>query len=84
MQEHKEFAGLVAWDLAAWQYWGAVPVYRALIKSNVRQSFASRTAISAYLGQSPIENLINSDVSEVGAADQPTSAESPAIPVLAH
>ena len=27
MQEHKELAGLVARDLAAWQYWGAVPEY---------------------------------------------------------
>ena len=82
MQEHQELAGFVAWDLAAWQYWGAVPVYRALIKSNVRQNFASRVAIFAYLGQSPVGNLIDSDVSEIGAPDQPTSAERPAIPVL--
>ena len=84
MQKHQELAGFVAWDLAAWQYWGAVPLYRALIKSNVRQNFASRVAILAYLGQSPFGNLIDSDVSEIGAPDQPTSAERPAIPVLAH
>jgi hypothetical protein len=29
MQEHKELAGFVAWDLAAWHYWGAVPEYMA-------------------------------------------------------
>ena len=45
MHEHKELAGFVAWDLAAWQYWGAVPVYLALIKSNVRQDFKSRVAV---------------------------------------
>ena len=66
MQEHRELAGFVAGDLAAWQYWGAVPVYLALIKSNVRQNFASRVAISAYLRQSPIGSLIKSDVSEIG------------------
>jgi hypothetical protein len=82
MQEHKELAGFVAWDLAAWQYWGAVPVFLALIKSNVRQNFASRVAISAYLGQSPVASLVESDVSEIGAADRPTSTERPAIPVL--
>jgi hypothetical protein len=82
MQEHKELAGFVAWDLAAWHYWGAVPLYLALIKSNVRQNFASRVAVLAYLGQSPVRSLIESDVSEIGAADQPTSAERPAIPLL--
>ena len=79
MQEHKELAGFVAWDLAAWRYWGAVPVYSALIKSNVRQNFASRVAISAYLGQSPVGNQIDSDVSEI--PDQPTSAVRPATPM---
>ena len=80
MQEHKELAGLVARDLAAWQYWGAVPEYLALIKSNVRQHFASRVAISVYLRQSPFGNLIDLDVSEI--PDQPTSAVRPATPVL--
>jgi hypothetical protein len=82
MQGHEELAGFVAWDLAAWQYWGAVPVYLALIKSNVRQNFASRVAIFAYLGQSPVRGLIESDVSEIGTPDEPTSAERPAIPEL--
>ena len=53
MSEHAEIAGLVAQDLAAWQYWGAVPDYVALMKSGVRQQYASRAAIVAYLRQSP-------------------------------
>jgi hypothetical protein len=80
MKGHEELAGFVAWDLAAWQYWGAVPVYLALIKSNVRQNFESRVAIFAYLGQSPVGNLIESDASEIGAADRPTSADRPVLP----
>ena len=53
MSEHQEIAGLVAQDLAAWQYWDAVPDYVALMKSGVRQQYASRAAIVAYLRQSP-------------------------------
>jgi hypothetical protein len=53
MQTHKPLAGLVAQDLAAWQYWDAVPEYVALMKSNVRQHYASRVAILAYLKRSP-------------------------------
>ena len=75
MQEHKELAGFVAWDLAAWQYWGAVPVYLALIKSNVRQDFKSRVAVFAYLRQSPVGNLVASDASEISAPDQPTGGQ---------
>ena len=70
IHEHEELAGFVAWDLAAWQYWGAVPVYRALIKSNVRQNFASRVAILDYLAQSPAGNMTDLDVSKIGAPDQ--------------
>ncbi len=53
MQEHKEIAGYVAPDLAAWQYWDAVPEYVALMKSDLRQQYPSRLAIVAYLKQSP-------------------------------
>jgi hypothetical protein len=53
MREHKEIAGFVAQDLAAWQYWDAVPEYVALMKSDLRQQYASRLAIVAYLKQSP-------------------------------
>jgi hypothetical protein len=79
MREHKELAGLVAWDLAAWQYWAAAPLYLTLIKSNVRQSFASRVAVYAYLRQSPVGSLIDPDVTEGGIPDWPAR---PAIPVL--
>jgi hypothetical protein len=53
MKEHPEIAGYVAQDLAAWQYWDAVPEYVALMKSDVRQQYPSRLAILAYLRQSP-------------------------------
>jgi hypothetical protein len=53
MKAHPEIAGYVAHDLAAWQYWDAVPEYVALMKSEVRQQYPSRVAILAYLRQSP-------------------------------
>jgi hypothetical protein len=53
MKGHPEIAGFVAEDLAAWQYWDAVPEYVALMRSEVRQQFPSRLAILAYLRQSP-------------------------------
>jgi hypothetical protein len=53
MAAHADIAGYVAQDLAAWQYWDAVPEYVALMKSNVRQQYPSRVAILAYLRQSP-------------------------------
>ena len=52
IRERKDLAGLVAPDLAAWNYWDAVPEYAALIKSDVRQQGASRFAIAVYLQQS--------------------------------
>jgi hypothetical protein len=55
MKEHRDIAGYVAPDFAAWQYWDAVPEYVALMKSDVRQQFPSRLAILAYLRQSPSE-----------------------------
>jgi hypothetical protein len=53
MKAHPEIAGYVAQDLAAWQYWDAVPEYVALMKSDVRQQLPSRVATLAYLRQSP-------------------------------
>ena len=50
---HPEISGYVAPDLAAWQYWEAVPEYVALLKSDVRQQLPSRLATLAYLRQSP-------------------------------
>jgi hypothetical protein len=53
MNEHKDIAGFVAQDLAAWQYWDAVPDYVAIMNSDLRQQYPSRLAIVAYLRQSP-------------------------------
>lgn len=54
MREHKDMAGLVAPDLAAWAYWDATPEFAALLQANVRQQYASRAAMVAYLRQSPL------------------------------
>ncbi len=53
MKAHPENAGAVARDLAAWEYWDAVPAYQALMKSSVRQQYPSMLAMLAYLRQSP-------------------------------
>ena len=53
IKEHRDIAGFVAQDLAAWQYWDAVPEYVALMKSGTPQQYPSRLAIVAYLRQSP-------------------------------
>jgi hypothetical protein len=52
MKAHPEIAGNVAPDLAAWQYWDAVPEYQALMKSGVRQQYPSILAMMNYLRQS--------------------------------
>jgi hypothetical protein len=52
IRERKDLAGLVAPDLAAWNYWDAVPEFAALMKSDVRQQGPSRFAIAVYLQQS--------------------------------
>lgn len=54
MREHKDMAGFVAQDLAAWGYWDATPEFAAILKSNIRQQADSREAIVAYLRQSPV------------------------------
>lgn len=86
IKEHREIAGFVAQDLASWQYWDAVPEYAALMKSDVRQHYASRIAIAAYLRQSPAGGA---DVARLGmpprAADPATGAArktsaTPAVP----
>ena len=53
IKEHRDIAGFVAQDLAAWQYWDAVPEYVALMKSDTLQQYPSRVAIVTYLRQSP-------------------------------
>jgi hypothetical protein len=52
IRERQDLAGFVAPDLAAWNYWDAVPEYAALMKSDIRQQGASRFAIAVYLRQS--------------------------------
>jgi hypothetical protein len=73
IKEHRELAGFVAQDLASWQCWDAVPEYVALMKSDVRQHYASRIAIAAYLRQSPAGGA---DVAALGASEP--RAEEPA------
>jgi len=69
MKEHKDIAGYVAQDLAAWQYWDAVPEYVSLMKSSTRQQYPSRIAIVAYLRQYPNASAI--DLSLPAVADPP-------------
>jgi hypothetical protein len=80
IREHQELAGFVAWDLAAWRYWGAEPLYRAIVQSHVRQNFASGVGISKYLAQSPAGNTTDSDASKASAPAQ-TSVERSVSPV---
>lgn len=56
IRAHRDLAGLVAWDLAAWNVWDAAPLYREIMKSNIRQHFASQVAIAEYLARSPKES----------------------------
>jgi hypothetical protein len=72
MKEHPQIAGDVAPDLAAWQYWDAVPDYLALMKSGVRQQYPSRLAMLAYLQQSP-------NAKALGFAPEAASADSKAL-----
>ena len=53
IRERKPIAGLVAQDLAEWNYWDVVPEYAALLKSSVPLDLASRRAIVTYLQASP-------------------------------
>jgi len=78
MKEHKDIAGYVAQDLAAWQYWDAVPEYAALMKSDLRQQYPSRVAIMAYLRQSPSRNVIDEIPVPQDGASQPSTNTLPA------
>ena len=71
IKEHRAIAGFVAQDLAAWQYWDAVPEYVALLKSSTPQQYPSRIAIVAYLRQSPAGGA---DVAAL-VASEPRAAE---------
>ena len=78
MQAHKELAGLVARDFAAWQYWDAVPEYVALMNSEIRQQYASRAAMIEYLRHSPsgVEGL-ERPLPEARASDRSADAVLP-------
>ena len=69
MKAHPEIAGNVAPDLAAWQYWDAVPDYLALIRSRVPQQYPSRLAILAYLQQNPNATTADTAAAVAPAAD---------------
>ena len=53
IERAEPFAGFVAQDLAAWNYWDAGPEYVALLRSDLPQHPASRYAMWSYLKQSP-------------------------------
>ena len=73
MNEHRDIAGFVARDLAAWQYWDAVPAYVALLRSDVRQQYPSLVASVMYVRQSPGGAAIELPSPQVKAAEQSTA-----------
>ena len=74
IRERKDLAGLVAPDLASWNYWGAVPEYAALMKSDVRQQGPSRFAIVVYLRQSRAAGQTSRpDVPATGSFNSPVA-----------
>ena len=73
IKEHKDIAGYVAQDLAAWQYWDAVPEYVAIMKSDLRQQYPSRLAIVAYLRQSPGADALGVDLTQSASATRSTT-----------
>jgi hypothetical protein len=78
MKAHPENAGAVAPDLAAWQYWDAVPEYQALMKSSVRQQYPSMLAMLAYLRQSPGDSAAGTPAhGPLPRAPAPTSLRAP-------
>jgi hypothetical protein len=79
MKEHSEIAGYVAPDLAAWQYWDAVPDYLALMKSGVRQQYPARLAMLVYLRQSPNAKALGF-APEVAPADVAAERWNPSLP----
>ena len=79
MKAHPEIAGDVAPDLAAWQYWDAVPDYLALMKSGVRQQYPSRLAMLAYLRQSPNARALGFSP-EAAPADGKAERWNPSLP----
>ena len=79
MKEHPEIAGYVAPDLAAWQYWDAVPDYLALMKSGVRQQYPARLAMLVYLRKSPNARALGF-APEAAPADGTAELWNPSLP----
>ena len=81
IKEHRDLAGFVAQDLAAWQYWDAVPEYVTLLKSGFQQQYASRVAAIAYVRRSPDGGRgVELFESEMRAADRGAVAAFPVPP----
>jgi hypothetical protein len=79
MTAHPEIAGDVATDLAAWQYWDAVPDYLALMTSGTRQQYPSRRAMLVYLQQSPNARALGFSPEAV-PADGTAERQNPSLP----
>jgi hypothetical protein len=79
MKAHPEIAGDVAPDLAAWQYWDAVPDYLALMKARVRQQYPSRLAMLDYLQRSPNAGALGPFL-EAATADGKSERWNPSLP----
>jgi len=83
IKEHRDLAGFVAQDLAAWQQWDAVAEYTALMKSSTPQQYPSRVAIAAYLRQyqRQYSNASAIDPALASIADPPAGVARTASPV---
>ncbi len=79
MNAHPTIAGDVAPDLAAWQYWDAVPDFLALLKSGVRQQYPALRATLAYLQQSPNARALGFSPDAV-PADGKAERQNPLLP----
>lgn len=79
MKAHPETAGDVAPDLAAWQYWDAVPEYLALMRSKVRQQYSSRQAMQAYLLKG-LDARVSDSVPDPALAEGAAQPKPPSLP----
>ena len=79
MKAHPEIAGDVAPDLAAWQYWDAVPDYLALMRSRVRQQYPSRLAMLATFDRVPMPRALGF-APEAAPADGHAERWNPSLP----
>jgi len=82
IREHRDIAGFVAQDLAAWKYWDAVPEYVALMKSSTPQQYPSRIAIVAYLRQYPNASAIDLPLPAMAGLPADTARAASAISTL--